>query len=72
MIGNGVMVTDKHWRRQARNTFYSRHYHYGPEINNLISNCEYSPRDDFNPSCIRGNQLADRVIYFHNLECRDG
>ena len=62
MIGNGVMLTDRHWRRQARNTFYSKHYFYGPEINNLISNCEYDDSDNFNPSCIRGNQMADRVI----------
>lgn len=25
IIGNGVMLTDRHWRRQARNTFYSKH-----------------------------------------------
>jgi carboxypeptidase C (cathepsin A) len=29
MIGNGVMVTNLHWRRQARNKFYSKHYFYG-------------------------------------------
>lgn len=29
MIGNGVMVTRLHWRRQARNKFYSKHYFYG-------------------------------------------
>ena len=29
MIGNGVMLTNKYWRRQARNTFYSKHYFYG-------------------------------------------
>ena len=63
MIGNGVMLTDRHWRRQARNTFYSKHYFYGPEINNLIKNCEYDQSDDFNPSCIRGNQMADRVNF---------
>lgn len=32
MIGNGVMLTNKHWRRQARNKFYSKHYFYGSEI----------------------------------------
>ena len=61
MIGNGVMRTERHWRREARNTFYSRHYFYGNEINKLIANCEYSASDDTNPSCIRGNQLADQV-----------
>ncbi|MCB0370699.1 MAG: hypothetical protein KDD45_15065 [Bdellovibrionales bacterium] len=30
MIGNGVMLTELHWRRQARNGFYSKHYHLGP------------------------------------------
>jgi carboxypeptidase C (cathepsin A) len=30
LIGNGVMLTENYWRRQARNTFYSRHYFYGP------------------------------------------
>lgn len=30
MIGNGVMFTEKHWRRQARNKLYSKHYFYGP------------------------------------------
>jgi hypothetical protein len=30
LIGNGVMLTELHWRRQARTTFYSRHYFYGP------------------------------------------
>ena len=63
MIGNGVMLTGGHWRREARNKFYSKHYFYGPEINNLISNCAYNPSDDTNPSCIKGNQMADRVIY---------
>lgn len=59
MIGNGVMRTDIHWRREARNTFYSKHYFYGTEITNLINNCEYSSADDTNPSCIKGNSLAD-------------
>lgn len=30
LIGNGVMLTELHWRRQARTAFYSRHYFYGP------------------------------------------
>ena len=30
MIGNGVMLTELHWRRKARNEFYSKHYHIGP------------------------------------------
>lgn len=30
MIGNGVMLTDLHWRREARNKFYTKHYHVGP------------------------------------------
>jgi carboxypeptidase C (cathepsin A) len=30
LIGNGVMLTELHWRRQARNTFFTRHYFYGP------------------------------------------
>jgi hypothetical protein len=30
MIGNCIMITDLRWRRQVRNTFYSRHYFYGP------------------------------------------
>ena len=29
LIGNGVMNTESYWRRQARNTFYSRHYFFG-------------------------------------------
>jgi len=37
MIGNGVMLTDLHWRREARNKFYTKHYHVGPEIQALIS-----------------------------------
>lgn len=27
----------------------------------LISSCDYTDSDSTNPSCIRGNQLADRV-----------
>jgi carboxypeptidase C (cathepsin A) len=42
LIGNGVMLTELHWRRQARNTFFSRHYFYGPEILGLINKCKYS------------------------------
>ena len=42
MIGNGVMLTELHWRRKARNTFFSRHYFLNPEIQSLISNCEYN------------------------------
>ena len=30
IIGNGVMWTQSHWRRKARNSFYSRHSHFGP------------------------------------------
>jgi serine carboxypeptidase-like clade 2 len=36
MIGNGVMVTEQYWRRNARNKFYSKHYFYGPETDALI------------------------------------
>lgn len=59
LIGNGVMLTELHWRRQARNTFYSRHYFYGPEILGLISNCKYNSEDDNNMVCNLGNRLAD-------------
>lgn len=59
LIGNGVMLTESHWRRQARNTFFSRHYFYGPEIQGLISKCKYDSSDDNNPSCTMGNKLAD-------------
>lgn len=59
LIGNGVMVTESHWRRQARNTFFSRHYFYGPEIKALIAKCKYDSSDDTNPSCMMGNKLAD-------------
>lgn len=63
MIGNGVMVTDKNWRREARNKFYSKHYFYGTEIENLIKYCDYTDSDTHNPSCIKGNQLADDVNF---------
>lgn len=62
MIGNGVMVTDKNWRREARNKFYSKHYFYGTEIENLIKYCDYTDSDTHNPSCIKGNQLADDTV----------
>jgi carboxypeptidase C (cathepsin A) len=62
LIGNGVMVTESHWRRQARNTFFSRHYFYGPEVQGLIAKCKYDASDDTNPSCTMGNKLADEVI----------
>lgn len=61
LIGNGVMVTESHWRRQARNTFFSRHYFYGPEILGLIGKCKYDASDDTNPSCTMGNKLADEA-----------
>jgi hypothetical protein len=63
LIGNGVMLTESHWRRQARNTFFSRHYFYGPEIQGLISKCKYDSSDDNNPSCTMGNKLADEVSF---------
>lgn len=62
LIGNGVMLTESHWRRQARNTFFSRHYFYGPEIQGLIANCKYDASDDTNASCMMGNKLADEVL----------
>ena len=62
MIGNGVMLTELHWRRKARNTFYSRHYHIGPEIQNLISHCEYTDADANNFLCTLGNKLVDQVF----------
>lgn len=62
MIGNGVMVTDKHWRREARNKFYSKHYFYGTQTENLIKNCQYNDSDTYNPTCIKGNQLADDSV----------
>ena len=70
MIGNGVMLTELHWRRKARNTFYSRHYHIGPEIQNLISHCEYTDADANNFLCTLGNKLVDQVFYvlFSKLE----
>ncbi len=63
MIGNGVMVTSKFWRREARNKFYSKHYFYGTEVDNLIKYCQYNESDTTNPSCIKGNQIADEVLY---------
>lgn len=63
MIGNGVMITNKHWRREARNKFYSKHYFYGTQTEELIKNCEYKDSDDFNPTCIKGNQLGDEVLF---------
>ena len=61
MIGNGVMLTELHWRRKARNTFYSRHYHIGPEVTGLISHCKYSDEDKDNLLCNMGNKLVDQV-----------
>jgi carboxypeptidase C (cathepsin A) len=61
LIGNGVMLTELHWRRQARNTFFDRHYFYGPEIKALIANCKYNSSDDGNFLCQMGNKLADQV-----------
>lgn len=62
LIGNGVMLTELHWRRQARNTFFSKHYFYGPEIQALIGNCNYNASDDSNFLCKMGNKLADQVL----------
>jgi len=62
LIGNGVMLTERRWRRKARNTYYSRHYYYGPEIDSLLESCQYDESDDRNPSCLMGNKLADQVI----------
>lgn len=59
LIGNGVMLTLSNWRRQARNTFFSKHYFYGPEIQGLISRCKYDGTDNKNPTCVLGNKLAD-------------
>jgi len=61
MIGNGVMLTDLHWRREARNKFYTKHYHVGPEIQALISQCKYNSSDDSNFVCRMGNKLVDQV-----------
>ena len=61
MIGNGVMLTELHWRRKARNAFYSRHYHIGPEIQALISNCKYTDEDKSNFLCTIGIKLVDQV-----------
>jgi serine carboxypeptidase-like clade 2 len=66
LIGNGVMLTELHWRRQARNTFYSRHYFYGPEIQSLIGKCKYNSSDDINPACLMGNKLADESVKRNN------
>jgi len=62
LIGNGVMLTEGYWRRQARNAFYSHHYFYGPEIKSLLASCKYNSSDDTNPSCLMGNKLADEVF----------
>ena len=62
LIGNGVMVTEHNWRRKARNTFYSKHYFYGPEIDQLLSYCKYTDEDKNNPLCLQGQDLADRVF----------
>lgn len=70
LIGNGVMVTESHWRRQARNTFFSRHYFYGPEILGLIGKCKYDASDDTNPSCTMGNKLADEVFLLISRQLR--
>lgn len=61
IIGNGVMVTELHWRRQARNTFFAKHSHLGPEVLSLISNCKYNDEDDKNLLCRMGNKLVDQV-----------
>jgi hypothetical protein len=64
MIGNGVMLTDLHWRREARNKFYTRHYHVGTEIQALISQCKYNASDSDNYVCQMGNKLVDQVSSF--------
>jgi cathepsin A (carboxypeptidase C) len=61
LIGNGVMLTALHWRRQARNTYYNNHYFFSPEIQGLIENCRYTSEDDTNLLCRLGNKLADQV-----------
>jgi hypothetical protein len=50
------------WRRQARNTYYTKHYFYGPEILGLISSCKYNASDKTNPTCQIGNRLADESV----------
>lgn len=61
LIGNGVMFTSGNWRREARNAFYAGHYYYGPEINALLSYCEYTDADLHNPICLQGERLARQV-----------
>ena len=61
LIGNGVMFTGGNWRREARNAFYAGHYYYGPEINALLSYCEYTDADLHNPICLQGERLARQV-----------
>jgi carboxypeptidase C (cathepsin A) len=63
MIGNGVMNTTLDWRRQARDTFYSRHQFYGPEIGGLMQSCLYNASDKSRPSCIQAQRLADKVQF---------
>jgi len=67
MIGNGVMNTTSDWRRQARDTFYSRHQFYGPEIGGpgvggLMQSCSYNANDKSRPSCIQAQRLADQAV----------
>lgn len=63
LIGNGVMLTELNWRRKAIDTFYSRHYFYGPEITQLLANCKYTADDLLTSSCIIGKKLADQVRF---------
>ena len=63
------MQTGKNWRRQARNKFYSQHYFYGPEIEKLLSYCEYTDADMRNPICLQGQEMADQVRIILCLVC---
>lgn len=63
MIGNGVMLTNTHWRRQARDTFYGKHQFYGPEITDLMKSCTYNDSDNTKPRCLQAQKLADQVFF---------
>jgi serine carboxypeptidase-like clade 2 len=69
MIGNGVMLTNLHWRRQARDTFYGKHQFYGPEITTLMKSCTYNDSDNTKPTCLQAQNLADKVSFLIMLGC---
>lgn len=72
MIGNGVMLTNTNWRRQARDTFYGRHQFYGPEITSMMKTCKYNDEDKTKPSCVQAEKLSDKVLACAIIGCSRG